>query len=178
MTRYLKWHEISSDMKSQMTWNLKWHETSNDMKSQMIWNHIGHEISNDKKSQMTLNLMWHEFSNSMKSQMIWNLIWHETSIDKKSQMTWDLKRHQISNGMKSQMTLNLKLIDMCRNFLFLQMFHVQKFEISPYDRFFSTGTTRIPVTNIRYAWNLNDYDYPAQQPLFEHTPVPDNNFGY
>ena len=34
---------------------------------------------------------------------------------------------------------NLKLIHMWRNFSFLHMFHVQKFEISPHDRFFLHG---------------------------------------
>ena len=34
---------------------------------------------------------------------------------------------------------NLKLIHLWRNFSFLHMFHVQKFEISPHDRFFLHG---------------------------------------
>ena len=41
---------------------------------------------------------------------------------------------------------HLKLIQMWRNSSFLHMFHVQKFEISPHDTFFSR-----PATNMRYA---------------------------
>ena len=42
----VKWHEMSNDMKCQMTWNVKWHEMSNDMKCQMTWNikcHMTHD---------------------------------------------------------------------------------------------------------------------------------------
>ena len=43
---------------------------------------------------------------------------------------------------------------MWTNFSFLHMFHVQNFEISPHDRFFSTGLARRPATNMRYAFIL------------------------
>ena len=48
----------------------------------------------------------------------------------------------ISDFFTSVMWRNVKLIHMWRNFRFLHIFHVQTFEISPHDRFFSTGTTR------------------------------------
>ena len=43
---------------------------------------------------------------------------------------------------------NVKLIHMWRNFSFLHMFHVQKFEISPHDRFFLHGYD--PCTRGKY----------------------------
>ena len=44
----------------------------------------------------------------------------------------------ISDFFTSVMWRNVKLIHMWRNFRFLHIFHVQTFEISPHDRFFST----------------------------------------
>ena len=46
---------------------------------------------------------------------------------------------EILDFSTSVMWRNLKLIHMWTNFSFLQMFHVQNFEISPHDRFFLHG---------------------------------------
>ena len=46
---------------------------------------------------------------------------------------------EISDFSTSVMWRNVKLIHMWRNFRFLHICHVQKFEISPHDRFFLHG---------------------------------------
>ena len=58
---------------------------------------------------------------------------------------------EISDFSTSVMWRNVKLIHMWRNFRFLHICHVQKFEISPHDRFFSPrAPPAVPATNIKY----------------------------
>ena len=56
----------------------------------------------------------------------------------------------------------LKLIHLWRNFSFLHVFHVQKFEFLHMTDFFSTDTVRVSVTNMRYA---NKSDKPSPSPV-------------
>ena len=46
---------------------------------------------------------------------------------------------EISDFSTSVMWYNVKLIHLWKNFRFLNIYHVQKFEISPHDRFFLHG---------------------------------------
>ena len=68
---------------------------------------------------------------------------------------------EILDFSTSVMWRNLKLIHMWTNFSFLHMFHVQNFEISPHDRFFSTDMIR----DIR-----DKYDVYSQSGSTHHIP--------
>ena len=126
----------------------------------MTFNLKWHEISNDMKSQMTWNLTRYEISKDMKSQMIWNLKWHEMSKGTKYQISWNVKCHEMSNVMK------------CWSWCWIydpkqkrQALHTSERTIVPRTVIFSSEGALIAIT---------PYDYPAH-PLFEHTPVLDNN---
>ena len=134
-------------MKSQMTWYVKWHEISNDIKAQRQWLFkIGPEPNATSSPFVNISVPKHSPSapDILKTPvrmlnrdpvwvkgkwlllfsylyepsvsccynqiyiMTWNLKWCEISNDIESQMTWNLKRHEISNDMKSQMTWNVK----------------------------------------------------------------------
>ena len=117
MTFVISWH-LSFDISWLLTFHNIWHFITFNVK----WDFISFEIS----CNLTFHVIW-VFISFEISCTIWDFMSFEFSWNLRFHVIWDWEWR------------NLKLIQMWRNFSFLHMFHVQKFEISPHDRFVLHG---------------------------------------
>ena len=163
ITRNVKWHKISNGTKCQMTQNVKWHKVSNDTKCQMTQNIKWHKMSNDTKFQMTRNDTWHMTHDKWqmrhdKWHMKLNFKLHITHM---THDTWYMT-HEVWCMMHD--TWRMMINDSRQKH---PASHTSERTFVPRTAIFSSEGALIAIT---------PYDYPQGRPLFEHTPVLNNNF--
>ena len=110
MTLNLKWHEISSDMKSRRSSNLKWHQISTPPHIYLYFvgilsfvtqvNSLPRSSTNQTQvSEFIYYYTWLyvQMSNVMKCNIYWYVKCHEMLNVTKCWMSWNVKCHEMLN---------------------------------------------------------------------------------